>query len=252
MALTNLPPCNLHNLTSYNCDKPYPNCISDAGFQFASLWLITTAVALCPNDTRLFPRTSELDQPMLTQESCQTFVNGNPKSDTWTWYPSIDIWVRLVFRNLSLVCGRNSWEEYTILATMKQYYGYHEHTSAVLCPELAWLTWYFLILISLIGTPHNLEVSIITTGCCFPATSFESVVDSVCAASSDGRSNIYYQRYPAKAVELSKACTILEREVWSRWQSRVFGTSPGTEKRRRRSARRIKMVERVGSDQRLV
>jgi hypothetical protein len=91
MALAGLPRCNLENITLYSCDNPYPDCINEFGFQFASIWLITKAIALCPNDTRLFPHSADRGQPALKQESCQGFVNGKPQSDTWTLYPPADM-----------------------------------------------------------------------------------------------------------------------------------------------------------------
>lgn len=94
MALATLPPCPLENMTSYNCENPYPNCINPLGFQFSTLWNITQAVALCPSDTRLAQPYNPA-HPSLTQHSCQLFVNGNPYADTWTRYPTIDIYGRL-------------------------------------------------------------------------------------------------------------------------------------------------------------
>lgn len=62
MNVTALPTCPLDfDNSTYSCANPYPNCTNAASFQFASLWIITQAIATCPNDTRLFN-----SQPMLT------------------------------------------------------------------------------------------------------------------------------------------------------------------------------------------
>jgi hypothetical protein len=71
---------------SYSCSNPYPNCTNPAAFQFASLWIITQAIASCPNDPRLFHQT-----PYLTDASCRLFTHKK----SWTPYPAADIWARL-------------------------------------------------------------------------------------------------------------------------------------------------------------
>lgn len=87
MNITALSDCPLNiDLSSYSCANPYPNCTNPASFQFASLWIITQAIALCPNDTRLFNKL-----PKLTDHSCRIFTH----KQTWTPYPAADIWARL-------------------------------------------------------------------------------------------------------------------------------------------------------------
>lgn len=87
MNVTALPTCPLDfDNSTYSCENPYPNCTNAASFQFASLWIITQAIATCPNDTRLFN-----SQPMLTDHACLLFTHGK----AWTLYPAADIWVRL-------------------------------------------------------------------------------------------------------------------------------------------------------------
>ncbi|CZT13060.1 uncharacterized protein RCO7_04247 [Rhynchosporium graminicola] len=78
--------CSLSSTTVYDCTNLYPNCTNKAGFQFASLWIITKAIYdACPNDTRLFK-----DTEALTQEACEVFAGSS-----WTVYPKGDIWARL-------------------------------------------------------------------------------------------------------------------------------------------------------------
>ncbi len=87
--MSQLPGCALVNnsTVSYNCSNPYPDCNNEAGFQFASLWLITQAIYnACPSDPRLFQQSRS-----LTQEACEIFAGG----DQWTPYPAADIWARL-------------------------------------------------------------------------------------------------------------------------------------------------------------
>jgi hypothetical protein len=87
MNITGLSDCPLDiDPSSYSCANPYPNCTNPASFQFASLWIITQAIASCPNDTRLFN-----NLPMLTDSSCRLFTH----KQSWTFYPPADIWARL-------------------------------------------------------------------------------------------------------------------------------------------------------------
>ncbi|KAE9362864.1 hypothetical protein N431DRAFT_358157 [Stipitochalara longipes BDJ] len=87
MNTTALSDCPLNiDPSSYSCTNPFPNCTNPASFQFASLWIITQAIASCPNDTRLFNQL-----PMLTDASCRLFTHKEP----WTPYPAADIWARL-------------------------------------------------------------------------------------------------------------------------------------------------------------
>lgn len=76
--------------SSYNCSNLFPNCTNSASFQFASLWLITQAVASCPDDSRLYD-----GLPMLTDESCRMFTHKSSWPYSWTPYPAADIWARL-------------------------------------------------------------------------------------------------------------------------------------------------------------
>lgn len=82
-------PLNISS-SSFSCENPYPNCTNSASFQFASLWVITQAIASCPNDTRLFK-----SQPMLTDASCRLFTHRKAWPKSWTPYPAADIWARL-------------------------------------------------------------------------------------------------------------------------------------------------------------
>ena len=83
-----LPTCNLTAPASqFSCRNPYPDCINSLGFQFSSLWKITNYVAACPSDHRLFSATD----PSLTQRACEVFVG----TDSWTRYPTADIYSRL-------------------------------------------------------------------------------------------------------------------------------------------------------------
>ena len=82
------PSCNLTApLSLYSCDNPYPNCTNPFGFQFSSFWTITQAVAACPSDPRLF----NAAEPSLTLAACINFAG----TDSWTRYPTADIWSRL-------------------------------------------------------------------------------------------------------------------------------------------------------------
>jgi len=87
MNIAALSDCPLNiNPSSYSCANPYPNCTNPASFQFSSLWIITQAIASCPNDTRLFNKL-----PVLTDSSCRSFTHKK----SWTPYPAADIWARL-------------------------------------------------------------------------------------------------------------------------------------------------------------
>jgi hypothetical protein len=87
MNVTALPTCPLDfDNSTYSCANPYPNCTNAASFEFASLWIITQAIATCPTDTRLFN-----SQPMLTNHACLLFTHKK----AWTLYPAADIWARL-------------------------------------------------------------------------------------------------------------------------------------------------------------
>jgi hypothetical protein len=87
MNITGLSDCPLNiDPSSYSCANPYPNCTNPASFQFPSLWIITQAIASCPNDSRLFN-----GLPMLTDASCRLFTHKK----SWTPYFAADIWARL-------------------------------------------------------------------------------------------------------------------------------------------------------------
>ena len=73
------------NPSYYNCNNPYPVCHSPAGFDFSTLSIISSCIAACANDSRLF------DGVSITQAACEAIVG----SDDFTAYPAADIWARL-------------------------------------------------------------------------------------------------------------------------------------------------------------
>ncbi|KAL8243711.1 hypothetical protein R6Q59_009969 [Mikania micrantha] len=80
----------------FDCNGTLPNCQNSVGFDFPTLWIITSRYASqCPNGPLLFAGSVDASGPTnihiaLTNAACEAMAGS-----TWKKYPGADIWARL-------------------------------------------------------------------------------------------------------------------------------------------------------------